>query len=215
MLPYSYKKRFSPLRTILNNESALLPFYYFRRIVMENAATECTANILDLWQYDFWGWPLDSDGSHQSWRPLTSLTYKLEHCLLGKDKLFYRHLINVVLHLLVSFQLYHFTRKCIKDRHVRLLTTLLFALHPIQTEAVVSLYGRADLLSTIFMICALQYWEKNLTLYAVVTASLGLLAKETSIVVFPIFTIYSLLSFVNTTQPKLHLKKMVSLLSKQ
>jgi len=118
--------------------------------------------------------------------------------------------MNLILHLTISFQLHEFSRKIIKEKRARLLTTLLFTLHPIQTEAVVSLYGRADMLSTLFMIGAIKYWHRNWNIVAILSAVAGLAAKETGIVVFPIFMVYSFIAFLNTPEPKVQLKKMVS-----
>ena len=132
----------------------------------------------------------------------------MEHCLLSRDHVFARHLVNVALHLVISFQLYFHFRRFLPKAAV--LGTLLFALHPIQTEAVISLYGRADLLSTLLTLSALYLWSANHNCEGLLVAAVGILAKETSIVSFPLMGLYSFLAATNSLTPKTHFKNMVS-----
>lgn len=46
---------------------------------------------------DFWGAPLTNANSHKSYRPLTTLTYRLNYAVHSFDPLGY-HLVNVLLH---------------------------------------------------------------------------------------------------------------------
>lgn len=180
------------MKRLLNLDKLTL-ICIFRRIIVQNIATTCSAPLSDLWYRDFWGWELDSEGSHQSWRPVTSFTYKIEHCFLGTNGLALRHLFNLMLHLSISISFYRFSFEILKTENARLFTSMLFSIHPIQTEAVVALYGRAELLSVIFMVTGLKCWSKNRLDFAIIAGILALLSKETSIVIFGIYAIYSLL----------------------
>ena len=185
---------------------------FFRRILTDNTATACWSPIRSLWSHDFWGWPLLSPASHQSWRPLTSLSYKIENCLLGDATFKPRHLVNLLLHMFISLEFYKFSARHLKEQKIVLLSSLIFAVHPIQSEAVVSLYGRADLLSTLALISALKFWVDNRTRIAIITAFLGLLAKETGIMIFPVLALQSFTSLLggSPTNHKKAVEKMVS-----
>jgi Tfp pilus assembly protein PilF len=62
---------------------------------------------------------------------------------------------------------------------------LLFAIHPLQSEAVAYLSGRGDLMAIFFMVCGLLLFSKNI-FAAVLFQILALLSKENA-VVFPVF----------------------------
>jgi hypothetical protein len=51
---------------------------------------------------DFWGTPLSHNGSHKSFRPLCTATFKLNHLLGGLQPLGF-HAVNVGLHVLTTF----------------------------------------------------------------------------------------------------------------
>jgi hypothetical protein len=87
------------------------------------------------------------------YRPVVMLSYALNHALTGDGPKGY-HAVNVLLHaangvLVASVMLALFARPMLS-----LLTGLLFVLHPIRTEAVASVVGRAESLSGLFMLAA-------------------------------------------------------------
>ena len=74
--------------------------------------------------------------SHKSYRPLTVLTFRLNYLFSELSAASY-HLLNVVLHAVVCVL---FLRVCrlFLDTNSSLVAALLFAVHPIHTEAVSS-----------------------------------------------------------------------------
>ncbi|KAK3517762.1 hypothetical protein QTP70_018334 [Hemibagrus guttatus] len=93
---------------------------------------------------DFWGTLLTHSGSHKSFRPLCSLSFRLNYALGGLEPRGY-HLLNVGLHCCVTAL---FTALCgllLAGEPWSLLAGLLFASHPVHTEAVAGLVGRADM----------------------------------------------------------------------
>ncbi len=85
--------------------------------------------------------------------PLTLLSYQLNYILGGLHTEIY-HLTNLLLHAanaaMVTWLLSLLTRK----GYLALFCGLLFAVHPLHTEAVVWLAGRKDLLSTFFFLAS-------------------------------------------------------------
>lgn len=93
---------------------------------------------------DFWGTLLTHSGSHKSFRPLCTLSFRLNYALGGLEPRGY-HLFNVCLHCCVTAL---FTALCdllLAGGSWSLLAGLLFASHPVHTEAVAGLVGRADM----------------------------------------------------------------------
>ena len=51
-------------------------FIFFRRAILQNDDLLATAPLTNLFTNDFWGTPLSHSGSHKSYRPLCSITFK-------------------------------------------------------------------------------------------------------------------------------------------
>ena len=65
--------------------------------------------IYSVWINDYWGDLLSSNESHKSYRPLTVLTFRVNHAIHGLSPVGY-HVVNVLAHAIVSFLsvlLYH------------------------------------------------------------------------------------------------------------
>ncbi len=111
-------------------------------------------------QDDFWGTPLTHNGSHKSYRPLCTLTFKLNYLISGFQPFGY-HLVNLILHV-ISTHLFLTLAESMAPTHLSvLLSGTLFALHPVHCEAVAGVVGRADLLAAIFFILALLAYQSH------------------------------------------------------
>ena len=106
-----------------------------------------------VFSHDFWGDDMRDKDSHKSYRPITVLSYRLNHHLSGLDPAGY-HFFNVVCHTLNCVL---FLSICSAVRRPQrkvpwpaLASSLLFAVHPIHCDAVSSIVGRADVLSGFF-----------------------------------------------------------------
>ena len=130
--------------------------------------------VSELWRRDFWGrLPITSSISHKSYRPLTTLSYRLEWGLRGDSPDGF-HSTNVALHVLstllcipvaLALQRRHLLRcpprhgggwhsltesednhPLARQRFVAAATAVLFATHPVHAEAVSNVTGRAEIL---------------------------------------------------------------------
>ncbi|KAI5094004.1 transmembrane and TPR repeat-containing protein 2 precursor, partial [Silurus meridionalis] len=93
---------------------------------------------------DFWGTLLTHSGSHKSFRPLCTLSFRFNYAVAGLEPRGY-HLFNVALHCCVTALFTAFCGLLLAGGHWSLLAGLLFASHPVHTEAVAGLVGRADM----------------------------------------------------------------------
>jgi hypothetical protein len=117
-------------------------------------------------------------------RPLTYFTFWLNYQFGGDNAIGY-HAVNLVLHLLAVRLLYGILARHF-DQKTALIATALFALHPIQTEAVVYVFARGTLLATVFCLLSMRSWLDGRYWSAVGWFSLALLGKE-ECVTFPLF----------------------------
>lgn len=136
-------------------------------------------------------------GSGSYYRPLINSSFILDRILWGMEAPL-MHLENVVLHLLNTLLVFalasHLVRKTLPVSRLMLptFTALVFGLHPINTEAVTWIAGRADLLAGTFVLLTLHCFLRYLSVSnrawltaAVCSFFLGCLAKETALFVLP------------------------------
>jgi protein O-mannosyl-transferase len=117
-------------------------------------------------------------------RPLTYLTFWLNFQLGGKDPVGY-HALNLALHVAAVLLLYEALSKLL-GRPAALLGATVFAVHPIQAEAVNYIWARSTLLAALICLLALRSWIAGRDWMAVVWFAAALLAKE-ECAAFPIF----------------------------
>ena len=84
---------------------------------------------------DFWGVPMHSNESHKSYRPLCVATFRLNYLLHELQPMGY-HLVNVLLHSAVCYLYVQLCGVVFSAVWPALIAGLLFAVHPIHTEAV-------------------------------------------------------------------------------
>ena len=133
------------------------------------------------------------------YRPLQVFTFTIDYHLWGLDPAGY-HFANLLFHISASVLIYYFILKVSKDRAVSLLSALFFVVHPIHTEAVTYISGRADSMSLVFVLSTflllLKFKEtKQVYLYILSMASfiLALLSKEMSMIFIPLLVLYYLI----------------------
>ena len=128
---------------------------------------------------DFWGVPLAHQGSHKSYRPLTTLTFRADWAADPDPRRF--HATNVVLHGAATALYVRFCKGWV-SAPTALLAGALFAVHPVHVEAVAGVVGRADLLAALlFLACILLHHRDGWTFRTPMLASLAMLAKEQGI----------------------------------
>jgi protein O-mannosyl-transferase len=123
-----------------------------------------------------------SVGTHSLWwclrqtRPLTYLTFWLNYQAGGENPLGY-HAVNLALHVAAVWLLYAALRRLI-PAEAALLAAAIFAVHPIQAEAVDYVWGRSIALAAVFCFAAWIEWMRGREWIAVAWFAAGLLAKE-------------------------------------
>jgi len=122
------------------------------------------------------------------WRPVLLISFALDYKIFNLNPLGY-HLTNTLLHILVAilgfFLIYTLSQKKFLLSY---LPALLFLVHPLQTEAITYIAGRADPLSSVFALLTLIFYvnfrnknNKKYLFFSVGTFLLALLTKEQSI----------------------------------
>ncbi len=128
--------------------------------------------------------------------PLTFLSYQVDHLLWGLNPVGF-HLSNLLLHAGSAAALAYLTLRLTGSRLMAIVVSLLFALHPLNTEAVLWAAARKDLLSTFLgllsCITFLRYREsaeKKWYRLTVMVFVLALLAKVSVVILPLLFFLY-------------------------
>lgn len=98
--------------------------------------------------------------SHKSYRPLTVLTFRANAEMAGITP-FTFHLTNVLLHVIVCALFYEFSLKIFQKQTIpAALASFVFLAHPVHTEAVANIVGRAEVLAGLFyLLCLVKYYN--------------------------------------------------------
>ena len=128
----------------------------------------------------------DVPATRSPYRPLTSMSFAISWQIGGGAPSVF-HAMNVLLHALATALVFAVLLRLGFDRTASALGAGLFAAHPVHTEAVANIVGRADVLMTIFVLGGVLAYL-NRTMSAPVRAmavwascALALLTKENGI----------------------------------
>jgi tetratricopeptide (TPR) repeat protein len=113
-------------------------------------------------------------------RPLTYLSFWLN----GRDPVA-MHAVNLLLHLGAVMLAFECLRRLLPER-TALIAAAIFAVHPLQAEAVDYVWGRSIVLAALFCFAALLCWLTGHRWIAVALFAVALLAKEEA-AAFPLF----------------------------
>lgn len=120
------------------------------------------------------------------YRPLAALNYFADRAVFGVEPAGY-HLESVVLHIAITVLFWHLLAGLFRDPQLALVAALVFAVHPVNAEAVNFISARNNLLCAVFMLASLDLLQRG-RVGAVRIAlahgafALALLAKEPAIV---------------------------------
>ncbi|NWV81305.1 TMTC1 protein, partial [Dasyornis broadbenti] len=139
------------------------------------------------------------------------LACRLNILLAGMNP-FYFHAVNVILHCLVTLVLMYTCEKAVfKDCRLAFVTALFFAVHPIHTEAVTGIVGRADVLACLLFLLAFLSYNRSVDqlyvgehfpstaspfflLLSLFLGTCAMLVKETGVTVFGVCLVYDFFS---------------------
>ena len=119
------------------------------------------------------------------YRPFTMATYSLNHNIFGSSPISF-HVVNILIHALNSFLVFCLVNYLFKNRFLSYATFLLFLVHPIHTEAVTSIVGRAELLAFFWSLVTVYFFIKKDLLLSSVSFIFAMFSKEIALMALPI-----------------------------
>ena len=120
---------------------------------------------------DFWGTPMKTPQSHKSYRPITSLTLRLNMVWSyitktagGEDHTYYFHVVNVFLHGINSGLATETAAIVLGGESLvgPIIAGISFGLHPVHAESVSNITSRGELLMTFFFLLAFLSYANHI-----------------------------------------------------
>ena len=143
------------------------------------------------------------------YRPLQWLTFMVDYSLWGLNKFGY-HLTNVILHVSVALITFWLAGLFFGNRLLSLLTAIFFVIHPVHTEAVAYISGRADPLGLLFMLTSfvfyIKYIEKEKIFFCIISLAcyiLAILSRESCLILPVLLALYHF-TFKKKFRPNLY-----------
>jgi protein O-mannosyl-transferase len=185
---------------VLDNDYVILKDARLRAFTLEN--------LKAIFTTEYWG----SQEHSGLYRPLTTFTYALNYAVLGNEQ---RpagyHALNLLLHWANALMVFVLIRRALGDVRAAAVAAALFAVHPLATEAVTNIVGRADLMAAFFVLAALLIHgtlppapaKRQMPLLGALgaMAALGLLSKESAIALPGLMLAWDL-AFRGETRPR-------------
>ena len=156
-------------------------------------------NISDIFRHTYW-WPKGESGLY---RPFTTLTYLFNYSILGDgDQPADYHWINLLLHAANAALLYFLLLRLTGNFRIAFFSAMLWSVHPVLTESVTNIVGRADLLAALALLGGLLLYLKvsettgwvriaGLAGLAAITAA-GVFSKESAIMIVGLIALFEL-----------------------
>lgn len=154
------------------------------------------------------------------WRPAMLTVWALEYALWGNFSAGFRF-INISLHISCAILIYFLISKLFKKPVISLIVSMIFLIHPLQTEAITYVSGISDPLSTLFMLGGLLFGLSAVSkefsirplflLFSALSFILGLMSRETTLLILPALLVLSLFFYL---QEKVALRRVFLIISK-
>lgn len=162
-------------------------------VVVNNTRVHSLDAVGEIFATPYWG-QSERGGLY---RPVTLVTFALNHAVHGLEPFGY-HLVNVLLQAAVSVMAFLLARRLWSSILPAVAVGAWFALHPIHTEAVAGVVGRAELLAALGVFGSLllgwRAYDRGgdgrvavATLLVAVLLALALLSKEIALVFVPLW----------------------------
>ena len=155
-------------------------------------------NVHQIWTGDYY----NGTGSSALYRPLTTLTYLWNYAVLGDGpNAAGYHAVNFALHAVNIALVYLLALVVFADAWPAFAMAALWAVHPVLTESVTNVVGRADLLAAFGvlggLLCYIRRgaaaggWRRAAwTLALAAAAAIGIFAKESGVVLVAVIVAY-------------------------
>ena len=122
------------------------------------------------------------------YRPFQELSYMLDYAVWKLNPVGF-HLGNLMLHLLAAFLLFLIAEQISGNQVIALISSSIYLIHPLHTEAVTYIAGRADPLMALFFLLSFYLYLRRKSALSCLSFVCALLSKEIAIML-PVILIF-------------------------
>ncbi|HBC88223.1 MAG TPA: hypothetical protein DCZ94_14830 [Lentisphaeria bacterium] len=149
-------------------------------------------SFTDCWKRDYWMETM----AQGLYRPLTTFSYWLNFKISGLYSPSFRT-VNLLLHLITVFVVFSLALRLKVGRAAALACAVIFAVHPIHTEAVIPSFGRGEVLCGLFVFLGLLFHIMSgkkpfLSIFTALCFILACWSKEHGIALLPLCILYDI-----------------------
>lgn len=160
-------------------------------LVMKNPQVKDWRYLPEIFTSGYWTTTFGASGG--LYRPLTTISFLVDHTFGGSPMPF--HVDNILIHFVCTLLVYLVLKAILGRERPALFAAIVFAVHPVHTEAVAWISGRAEILSVTLLMASLWVFIARPPRPLYVSASvalffLALLAKETAAVLPVLLAVY-------------------------
>lgn len=126
-------------------------------IIVENPLVRDVGNVRTIFTTNYWSRGQKNAGAIDPglYRPFTVWSYALDYSIGKLDPTGY-HVVNLALHAVATLLLFFIALELFTSPAAAFAAAAVFAVHPVHTEAVTGIVGRAEVLATVFFLLA--FW---------------------------------------------------------
>ena len=154
-------------------------------LIKENYLIKNLKNLFIFFKTDLYK---GANSQSTFYRPLQALSYSLIYKFFKLSPVPY-HLLNIFLHISCAILTFILLKEIYGEK-ISFLVSVLWAIHPINTEAITYISGTADPLFLFFGLFAIYLYNKNFKFLSYISFILSLLSKESGVLILPIFFLY-------------------------
>ena len=157
--------------------------------IVQNTAIKSFSNLFELFKGSTFSGGGAEELTGSFYRPFVPISYLLNYHVFGLEAWGFR-IFQIAFHLFNVILLFFLVEKVFSSRAVAFLAALFFAVHPANVESVAYIASIGEVLFTFFILLAFfAVLKRNMWGFFALTF-LGLLAKETAVVILPIVLSY-------------------------
>ncbi len=126
-------------------------------LVKDNPLVKSLSNVPAFFTTDIFAHDASSKPLSSSYRPLQALAYAIDFAVWGNDPKGF-HAGNIIIHLINVALVFLLMRKLFDNLFIACGVSCVFGVHPVNTQCVSYIAGRADLLVAAFMLLSLLFY---------------------------------------------------------
>jgi len=179
------------------------------RLIKNNPLIKNISNIPVFFRTDIFSHSADAKPISNSYRPLQTVTYAADFFLWGNAPAGF-HFGNILFHVINAVLVFFIIKRLTGNLPLSFFVSVLFAVHPVNTQCVSYIAGRADLLAALFLLLSIKFYidyggtgQAGFIFLSALSYLFALCSKEVAILILPLVLFIYNLAFDKSNRYKI------------